>query len=182
MADADKTVKIEPEPVSDAFEKKLIEEPAEKQSMVEVSNAAMQPQSDLQKLQAELSAAAMQSKKYERERQEESGADVTEQQVSSDNMEVMSQKQMEREKAEQEAMEKVRAAEKVGEEIGAKAAADLIQRQKGQSKEQNDAQVKALKKKLGETSEQVSSIIENFEKVHKEMLELRQQESEDEDS
>ena len=45
------------------------------------------------------------------------------------------------EKAEQEAMEKVRAAEKVGEEIGAKAAADLIEKQKGQSKEQNEAQV-----------------------------------------
>lgn len=86
------------------------------------------------------------------------------------------------EKAEQEAMEKVRAAEKVGEEIGAKAAADLIEKQKGQSKEQNEAQVKALQKKLGETSEQVSTIIDNFEKVHKEMIELRQQESEEVDS
>jgi thiamine kinase-like enzyme len=89
---------------------------------------------------------------------------------------------MMQEKAEQEAMEKVRAAEKVGEEIGAKAAADLIEKQKGQSKEQNEAQVKALQKKLGETSEQVSTIIDNFEKVHKEMIELRQQESEEVDS
>jgi sirohydrochlorin ferrochelatase len=89
---------------------------------------------------------------------------------------------MMQEKAEQEAMEKVRAAEKVGEEIGAKAAADLIEKQKGQSKEQNEAQVKALQTKLGETSEQVSTIIDNFEKVHKEMIELRQQESEEVDS
>ena len=89
---------------------------------------------------------------------------------------------MMQEKAEQEAMEKVRAAEKVGEEIGAKAAADLIEKQKGQSKEQNEAQVQALQKKLGETSEQVSTIIDNFEKVHKEMIELRQQESEEVDS
>lgn len=119
-------------------EKKLTTEPKNdtKQSMVEVSSSsdnAMQPQSDLQKLQAELSAAALQSQKYERERQQEEsgGGDVTEQQVSAENMEVMTQKQMQREKAEQEAIEKVRAAEKVGEEIGAKAAKDLLAKQKG---------------------------------------------------
>lgn len=51
--------------------------------------------------------------------------------MSAENMEVMTQKQMQREKAEQEAIEKVRAAEKVGEEIGAKAAKDLLAKQKG---------------------------------------------------
>ena len=42
--------------------------------------------------------------------------------------------------------------------------------------------MKALNKKLVDTSKQVNSIIENFEKVHKEMVELRQQENEEDDS
>ena len=43
-------------------------------------------------------------------------------------MEASTQKQMARAFAEREAIEKVRAAEKVGEEIGAKAAKDLIEK------------------------------------------------------
>ena len=113
--------KADDKSVSDEFQKQLVDDEV-KNSTASTSLSAMQPQSDLQKLQKELTEATLQSQKYEKERES------SELSVSSDNMEASSQKQLAMQLAENEAIQKVRAAEKVGEQIGARAAADLIER------------------------------------------------------
>lgn len=74
MAEKTDKISIKKEPVSDEFEKKLVDE-ADSTKVENVESATIQPKSDLQKLQAELSAAALQSKKYARERQAEGSID-----------------------------------------------------------------------------------------------------------
>ena len=58
MAEKTDKISIKKEPVSDEFEKKLVDE-ADSTKVENVESATIQPKSDLQKLQAELSAAAL---------------------------------------------------------------------------------------------------------------------------
>ena len=71
------------------------------------------------------------------------------------------------------AIKEVVAAKKAGELKGAKAAKQVLARQKSQTPAQNQKDISLLQKKLENTSKQVSKIIANFGNVHKDLQDLK---------
>lgn len=78
-------------------------------------------------------------------------------------------------KEEKEALDKVNKAKEQGEKIGAEAAAKLLQQAKGQSLEENTKQFQSLKTKLKDTSQQVLDIVQNFQRVHTDLQDLKEE-------
>lgn len=78
-------------------------------------------------------------------------------------------------KEEKDALDKVNKAKEQGEKIGAEAAAKLLQQAKGQSLEENTKQFSQLKKKLKDTSQQVLDIVQNFQRVHTDLQDLKEE-------
>lgn len=76
---------------------------------------------------------------------------------------------------EKKAQKVVKAAEAKGESMGKVAAKKLMKNIKTLSREQSLNQILALEKKYHSTSQQVEDIIKNFEGVHKEMAEIKQE-------
>lgn len=87
---------------------------------------------------------------------------------------------------EKKAQKVVKEAEEKGENMGKAAAKKLMKSIKTQSRTESLNQILSLEKKFKSTSQQVEDIIKNFEGVHKEMAEIKQeyiqqiQESQDE--
>jgi len=97
-------------------------------------------------------------------------------QSKSENM--LESQSAEQEKAlinEKKAVKVVKAAEAKGESMGKLAAKKLMKNIKTQSREQSLNQILTLEKKYTSTSQQVEDIIKNFEGVHKEMAEIKQE-------
>jgi len=76
---------------------------------------------------------------------------------------------------EKKAQKVVKAAEAKGESMGKVASNKLMKSIKTQSREQSLNQILTLEKKYHSTSQQVEDIIKNFEGVHKEMAEIKQE-------
>lgn len=76
---------------------------------------------------------------------------------------------------EKKAQKVVKAAEAKGESMGKVAANKLMKNIKTLSREQSLNQILTLEKKYHSTSQQVEDIIKNFEGVHKEMAEIKQE-------
>ena len=76
---------------------------------------------------------------------------------------------------EKKAVKIVNAAEAKGESMGKVAANKLMKNIKSQSREQSLNQILTLEKKFTSTSQQVEDIIQNFEGIHKEMTEIKQE-------
>ena len=76
---------------------------------------------------------------------------------------------------EKKAVKIVNAAEAKGESMGQVAANKLMKNIKTQSREQSLNQILTLEKKFTSTSQQVEDIIQNFEGIHKEMTEIKQE-------
>lgn len=71
------------------------------------------------------------------------------------------------------AVEYVEKAKKEGEQKGEQEAKKLIEKMKTQTVEQNQNKVELLKQKLITTSEQVQEIVNNFQGVHQELVDLK---------
>ena len=86
-----------------------------------------------------------------------------------DNLNLLSKEQL----VIQEAIEKVKAAEQAGEKKGLENAQKLLQKAQTQSLEQSEADVVHLKQKFQSTSQQVQTIIQNFQQVHNDLKALQ---------
>ena len=78
-------------------------------------------------------------------------------------------------KDEKEALDKVNKAKDVGEKIGSEAAKKMLSQAKGQSIEENSKQFDQLKDKLQSTSKQVLDIVQNFQRVHTDLQDLKEE-------
>lgn len=78
-------------------------------------------------------------------------------------------------KEEKDAIDKVDKAKQEGEKIGAEAAQKMIEQAKEQSQEENNKQFEQLKSKLQSTSKQVLDIVQNFQRVHTDLQDLKEE-------
>lgn len=78
-------------------------------------------------------------------------------------------------KEEKEALDQVNKAKEEGEKNGAEAAAKMIEQAKDQSLEEDTKQFQQLKKKLKNTSQQVQDIVSNFQRVHTDLQDLKEE-------